>query len=160
MGQHPVPVTRDLLQVRTTTQPLALDEVGPLETTFKHFDAAGVSLDTLLPEIRETLTKTMSILDGRPNSDEGGEDPACYGTLKSSEIKQMATGCFGVTLEYLVNAEALQIKVAQDAKPDEGGQLPGDRVDGLIARLCYAASSVILISSPSHHDIYSVENPA
>ncbi len=102
----------------------------------------------------------MNTLGGRSNSGEGGEDPARYGTLKSSKIKQVATGRFGVTPEYLVNAEVLQIKVAQGAKPGEGGQLPGGKVNGLIARLRYAVPGVTLISPPPHHDIYSIEDLA
>lgn len=100
----------------------------------------------------------MNRLGARSNSGEGGEDPARYGTIRSSKIKQVATGRFGVTPEYLVNAEVLQIKVAQGAKPGEGGQLPGGKVNGLIARLRYAVPGVTLISPPPHHDIYSIED--
>lgn len=102
----------------------------------------------------------MNRLGARSNSGEGGEDPSRYGTIKSSKIKQVATGRFGVTPEYLVNAEVLQIKVAQGAKPGEGGQLPGGKVNGLIAKLRYAVPGVTLISPPPHHDIYSIEDLA
>jgi glutamate synthase (NADPH/NADH) large chain len=102
----------------------------------------------------------MNRLGGRSNSGEGGEDPARYGTERVSKIKQVASGRFGVTPAYLVNAEVLQIKVAQGAKPGEGGQLPGGKVNGLIARLRYAVPGVTLISPPPHHDIYSIEDLA
>ncbi len=160
VDQRPVSMIRDLLQVKTAAQPLALDEVEPLEAIFKRFDAAGISLGALSPEAHEALAEAMNTLGGRSNSGEGGEDPARYGTLKSSKIKQVATGRFGVTPEYLVNAEVLQIKVAQGAKPGEGGQLPGGKVNGLIARLRYAVPGVTLISPPPHHDIYSIEDLA
>lgn len=159
VDQRPVSMIRDLLQVKTAAQPLALDEVEPLEAIFKRFDAAGIS-SALSPEAHEALAEAMNTLGGRSNSGEGGEDPARYGTLKSSKIKQVATGRFGVTPEYLVNAEVLQIKVAQGAKPGEGGQLPGGKVNGLIARLRYAVPGVTLISPPPHHDIYSIEDLA
>ena len=151
---------RDLLKVKEAAQPLSLDEVEPLESIFKRFDAAGISLGALSPEAHEAIAEAMNRIGGRSNSGEGGEDPARYGTLKSSKIKQVATGRFGVTPEYLVNAEVLQIKVAQGAKPGEGGQLPGGKVNGLIARLRYAVPGVTLISPPPHHDIYSIEDLA
>ena len=157
---RPVSMIRDLLKVKVADQPLSLDEVEPLESIFKRFDAAGISLGALSPEAHEALAEAMNRLGGRSNSGEGGEDPARYGTIKSSKIKQVATGRFGVTPEYLVNAEVLQIKVAQGAKPGEGGQLPGGKVNGLIARLRYAVPGVTLISPPPHHDIYSIEDLA
>ena len=153
---RPVSMLRDLLQVKLTDTPLSLDEVEPLEAIFKRFDAAGISLGALSPEAHEALAEAMNRLGARSNSGEGGEDPARYGTIKSSKIKQIATGRFGVTPEYLVNAEVLQIKVAQGAKPGEGGQLPGGKVNGLIAKLRYAVPGVTLISPPPHHDIYPV----
>ncbi|MGH8466130.1 MAG: glutamate synthase-related protein, partial [Pseudomonas sp.] len=122
------------------------------------FDSAGISLGALSPEAHEALAEAMNRLGARSNSGEGGEDPARYGTIRSSKIKQVATGRFGVTPEYLVNAEVLQIKVAQGAKPGEGGQLPGGKVNGLIAKLRYAVPGVTLISPPPHHDIYSIED--
>ncbi|MFC0667627.1 glutamate synthase large subunit [Azotobacter chroococcum] len=160
VDQRPVSMLRDLLKVRETAQPLALDEVEPLEAILKRFDSAGISLGALSPEAHEALAEAMNRLGARSNSGEGGEDPARYGTAKSSKIKQVATGRFGVTPEYLVNAEVLQIKVAQGAKPGEGGQLPGGKVNGLIARLRYAVPGVTLISPPPHHDIYSIEDLA
>ncbi|MFN3768654.1 MAG: glutamate synthase large subunit [Ectopseudomonas guguanensis] len=157
---RPVSMIRDLLKVKESATPISLDEVEPLQSIFKRFDAAGISLGALSPEAHEALAEAMNRLGGRSNSGEGGEDPARYGTIKSSKIKQVATGRFGVTPEYLVNAEVLQIKVAQGAKPGEGGQLPGGKVNGLIARLRYAVPGVTLISPPPHHDIYSIEDLA
>lgn len=151
---------RDLLKVKESATPISLAEVEPLQSIFKRFDAAGISLGALSPEAHEALAEAMNRLGGRSNSGEGGEDPARYGTIKSSKIKQVATGRFGVTPEYLVNAEVLQIKVAQGAKPGEGGQLPGGKVNGLIAKLRYAVPGVTLISPPPHHDIYSIEDLA
>ena len=100
----------------------------------------------------------MNTIGGRSNSGEGGEDPSRYGTIRNSKIKQIASGRFGVTPAYLTSAEVLQIKVAQGAKPGEGGQLPGGKVNGLIARLRYSVPGVTLISPPPHHDIYSIED--
>lgn len=160
VDQRPVSMLRDLLKVKEAAQPLALEEVEPLEAILKRFDSAGISLGALSPEAHEALAEAMNRLGARSNSGEGGEDPARYGTVKSSKIKQVATGRFGVTPEYLVNAEVLQIKVAQGAKPGEGGQLPGGKVNGLIARLRYAVPGVTLISPPPHHDIYSIEDLA
>ena len=102
----------------------------------------------------------MNRLGGRSNSGEGGEDPARYGTERTSKIKQVASGRFGVTPHYLVNAEVLQIKIAQGAKPGEGGQLPGGKVNEMIARLRYSRPASALISPPPHHDIYSIEDLA
>ncbi|MCW2268642.1 MULTISPECIES: glutamate synthase large subunit [Pseudomonas] len=158
VDKRPVSMIRDLLQVKVADQPLALEEIEPLDAILKRFDSAGISLGALSPEAHEALAEAMNRLGARSNSGEGGEDPARYGTIKSSKIKQVATGRFGVTPEYLVNAEVLQIKVAQGAKPGEGGQLPGGKVNGLIARLRYAVPGVTLISPPPHHDIYSIED--
>ncbi|MGE7990378.1 glutamate synthase large subunit [Pseudomonas sp. NPDC089554] len=158
VDQRPVSMIRDLLKVKVADQPLALEQVEPLEEILKRFDSAGISLGALSPEAHEALAEAMNRLGARSNSGEGGEDPARYGTIKSSKIKQVATGRFGVTPEYLVNAEVLQIKVAQGAKPGEGGQLPGGKVNGLIAKLRYAVPGVTLISPPPHHDIYSIED--
>jgi len=160
VDQRPVSMIRDLLKVKVADQALPLDQVEPLEAILKRFDSAGISLGALSPEAHEALAEAMNRLGARSNSGEGGEDPARYGTLKSSKIKQVATGRFGVTPEYLVNAEVLQIKVAQGAKPGEGGQLPGGKVNGLIAKLRYAVPGVTLISPPPHHDIYSIEDLA
>ncbi|AIZ35154.1 glutamate synthase large subunit [Pseudomonas sp. K1(2024)] len=160
VDQRPVSMLRDLLKVKVADQALALEQVEPVEAILKRFDSAGISLGALSPEAHEALAEAMNRLGARSNSGEGGEDPARYGTLKSSKIKQVATGRFGVTPEYLVNAEVLQIKVAQGAKPGEGGQLPGGKVNGLIAKLRYAVPGVTLISPPPHHDIYSIEDLA
>ncbi len=160
VDQRPVSMIRDLLKVKVADEALPLDQVEPLEAILKRFDSAGISLGALSPEAHEALAEAMNRLGARSNSGEGGEDPARYGTIKSSKIKQVATGRFGVTPEYLVNAEVLQIKVAQGAKPGEGGQLPGGKVNGLIAKLRYAVPGVTLISPPPHHDIYSIEDLA
>ncbi|UBM25060.1 glutamate synthase large subunit [Pseudomonas sp. p1(2021b)] len=160
VDQRPVSMIRDLLKVKVADQALPLEQVEPLEEILKRFDSAGISLGALSPEAHEALAEAMNRLGARSNSGEGGEDPARYGTIRSSKIKQVATGRFGVTPEYLVNAEVLQIKVAQGAKPGEGGQLPGGKVNGLIARLRYAVPGVTLISPPPHHDIYSIEDLA
>lgn len=160
VDQRPVSMIRDLLKVKVADQPLPLEQIEPLDAILKRFDSAGISLGALSPEAHEALAEAMNRLGARSNSGEGGEDPARYGTLKSSKIKQVATGRFGVTPEYLVNAEVLQIKVAQGAKPGEGGQLPGGKVNGLIAKLRYAVPGVTLISPPPHHDIYSIEDLA
>ncbi|WP_070086008.1 glutamate synthase large subunit [Pseudomonas sp. NBRC 111126] len=160
VDQRPVSMIRDLLKVKVADQPLALEQVEPLEAILKRFDSAGISLGALSPEAHEALAEAMNRLGARSNSGEGGEDPSRYGTIRSSKIKQVATGRFGVTPEYLVNAEVLQIKVAQGAKPGEGGQLPGGKVNGLIAKLRYAVPGVTLISPPPHHDIYSIEDLA
>ncbi|WP_085677952.1 MULTISPECIES: glutamate synthase large subunit [unclassified Pseudomonas] len=160
VDQRPVSMIRDLLKVKVADEALPLDQIEPLEAILKRFDSAGISLGALSPEAHEALAEAMNRLGARSNSGEGGEDPSRYGTIKSSKIKQVATGRFGVTPEYLVNAEVLQIKVAQGAKPGEGGQLPGGKVNGLIAKLRYAVPGVTLISPPPHHDIYSIEDLA
>ncbi len=160
VNNRPVATLRDMLKLRGDVAPVRLDEVEPLEAIFKRFDSAGMSLGALSPEAHEALAEAMNRLGGRSNSGEGGEDPARYGTIKSSKIKQVASGRFGVTPQYLINAEVLQIKIAQGAKPGEGGQLPGGKVNSLIARLRYSVPGVTLISPPPHHDIYSIEDLA
>lgn len=157
---RPVAAIRDLLSLRTDTQPIELDEVESLESILPRFDSAGMSLGALSPEAHEAIAMAMNRLGGRSNSGEGGEDPKRFGTDRVSKIKQVASGRFGVTPHYLVNAEVLQIKVAQGAKPGEGGQLPGGKVNGLIAELRYSVPGVTLISPPPHHDIYSIEDLA
>ena len=159
VNNRPVATLRDLLKVKTQN-PIPLDEVEPLESIIKRFDSAGMSLGALSPEAHEALAEAMNRLGGRSNSGEGGEDEARYGTIRTSKIKQVASGRFGVTPHYLVNAEVIQIKVAQGAKPGEGGQLPGGKVNNLIARLRYSVPGVTLISPPPHHDIYSIEDLA
>ncbi|MCO5785716.1 glutamate synthase large subunit [Pseudomonas sp. G11-1] len=160
VNQRPVSTLRDLLQLREDQTPIPLSEVEPLDSLFKRFDSAGISLGALSPEAHEAIAEAMNRLGARSNSGEGGEDPARYGSIRTSKIKQIASGRFGVTPEYLVNAEVLQIKLAQGAKPGEGGQLPGGKVNELIARLRYAVPGVTLISPPPHHDIYSIEDLA
>lgn len=159
VNNRPVTAFRDLLKLRDT-QAISIDEVEPIEAILKRFDSAGMSLGALSPEAHEALATAMNRLGGRSNSGEGGEDPARYGTEKNSKIKQVASGRFGVTPAYLASAEVLQIKVAQGAKPGEGGQLPGDKVNEQIAKLRYAKPGVALISPPPHHDIYSIEDLA
>ena len=159
VDSRPVATLRDLFKLRDTPS-ISIEDVEPLETIVKRFDSAGMSLGALSPEAHETLAEAMNRLGARSNSGEGGEDPARYGTLKMSKIKQIASGRFGVTPHYLVNAEVLQIKVAQGAKPGEGGQLPGDKVNEYIGKLRYARPGVALISPPPHHDIYSIEDLA
>ncbi|WP_440996378.1 glutamate synthase large subunit [Arhodomonas sp. SL1] len=151
---------RDLFRLKPGTEAIPVEEVEPLTEILKRFDSAGMSLGALSPEAHEALAIAMNRLGGRSNSGEGGEDPARYGTERMSKIKQVASGRFGVTPHYLVNAEVLQIKVAQGAKPGEGGQLPGHKVNHMIARLRYSKPGVALISPPPHHDIYSIEDLA
>lgn len=160
VNERPVATLRDLMDVQPAGPPVALDEVEPVEDILMRFDSAGMSLGALSPEAHEALAIAMNRIGARSNSGEGGEDPARYGSERMSKIKQVASGRFGVTAEYLVNAEVLQIKVAQGAKPGEGGQLPGHKVNDMIARLRYAKPGVGLISPPPHHDIYSIEDLA
>jgi len=160
VNQRQPATLRDLLEPHSERPPIALDQVEPIEAILTRFDSAGMSLGALSPEAHEALAIAMNRLGGRSNSGEGGEDPSRYGTEKSSKIKQVASGRFGVTPSYLVHAEVIQIKIAQGAKPGEGGQLPGHKVNELIARLRYAKPGVGLISPPPHHDIYSIEDLA
>jgi glutamate synthase (NADPH/NADH) large chain len=153
-------VLRDLLALRLSDDPLDLEEVEPVERILCRFESGAMSLGALSPEAHEALAIAMNRLGALSNSGEGGEDPARFGTEKVSRIKQVASGRFGVTPHYLVNAEVLQIKIAQGAKPGEGGQLPGSKVDSMIARLRYALPGTPLISPPPHHDIYSIEDLA
>ncbi|MFN3397175.1 MAG: glutamate synthase large subunit, partial [Sulfurimicrobium sp.] len=160
VNERPVAMLRDLMKLKLDAHPIAIDEVEPVEAILKRFDSAAMSLGALSPEAHEALAQGMNRLGGRSNSGEGGEDPARYGTDKMSRIKQVASGRFGVTPHYLVNAEVLQIKIAQGAKPGEGGQLPGDKVSPMIARLRCSKPGISLISPPPHHDIYSIEDLA
>ncbi len=160
VNDRPVTVLRDLLTLRTNTTSIPVDEVEPVEAILRRFDSAGMSLGALSPEAHEALAEAMNTIGGRSNSGEGGEDPKRYGTNKTSKIKQVASGRFGVTPAYLVSAEVLQIKIAQGAKPGEGGQLPGHKVNEMIARLRFSSPGVALISPPPHHDIYSIEDLA
>jgi glutamate synthase domain-containing protein 2/glutamate synthase domain-containing protein 1/glutamate synthase domain-containing protein 3 len=149
---------RGLLRFRDGSEPIPLDEVEPAPEIVKRFKSGGMSLGALSPEAHEVLAAGMNRLGGRSNTGEGGEDPARFGDERRSSIKQVASGRFGVTVNYLVNADELQIKVAQGAKPGEGGQLPGHKVDRYIAGLRHSTPGVGLISPPPHHDIYSIED--
>jgi glutamate synthase (NADPH/NADH) large chain len=160
VNARPVATIRDLLEPVLADEPLPIEAVEPVESIFRRFDSAGMSLGALSPEAHEALATAMNRIGARSNSGEGGEDPARFGTDRVSKIKQIASGRFGVTPHYLVNAEVLQIKIAQGAKPGEGGQLPGGKVNELIARLRYSVPGVTLISPPPHHDIYSIEDLA
>ncbi|WP_148861711.1 glutamate synthase large subunit [Marinobacter fonticola] len=160
VNERPVATLRDLLGFKPGIKAVELDTVEPVEKIFPRFDSAAMSLGALSPEAHEALAMAMNTLGGRSNSGEGGEDPARYGTDRRSKIKQVASGRFGVTAQYLRSADVMQIKVAQGAKPGEGGQLPGGKVNELIARLRYSVPGVTLISPPPHHDIYSIEDLA
>lgn len=159
VNERGVATIRDMFALKSSNA-ISIDEVEPAEALYPRFDTAAMSLGALSPEAHEALAVAMNELGGRSNSGEGGEDPARHGTIKRSKIKQVASGRFGVTPEYLANAEVMQIKVAQGAKPGEGGQLPGGKVNALIARLRYSVPGVTLISPPPHHDIYSIEDLA
>jgi glutamate synthase domain-containing protein 2/glutamate synthase domain-containing protein 1/glutamate synthase domain-containing protein 3 len=154
---------RGLLQLKPHGPPVPLEEVEPATQIVKHFTTGAMSLGSLSREAHETLAIAMNRLGGRSNTGEGGEDAARYvpdenGDRRRSAIKQVASGRFGVTIHYLVNADQLQIKMAQGAKPGEGGQLPGHKVDSYIARIRNSTPGVGLISPPPHHDIYSIED--
>ncbi len=160
VNDRPVATLRDLMKIQPAGPPVPLHEVESIEKILPRFDSAGMSLGALSPEAHEALAIAMNRIGGRSNSGEGGEDPARYGTERRSKIKQVASGRFGVTAEYLVSAEVIQIKIAQGAKPGEGGQLPGHKVNDMIAKLRFAKPGVGLISPPPHHDIYSIEDLA
>src|SRR2546428_6123746 len=139
---------------------IPLDGVEPASAMTKRFCTGAMSFGSLSAPAHETVAIAMNRLGGRSNSGEGGEDPTRFGTDRNSAIKQVASARFGVTAEYLVNASELQIKIAQGAKPGEGGQLPGHKVDAIIARTRHSTPGVTLISPPPHHDIYSIEDLA
>ncbi|WP_051282690.1 glutamate synthase large subunit [Silanimonas lenta] len=160
VDERPPSALRDLFAIEPLGPPVPLEAVEPASAILARFDSAGMSLGALSPEAHEALAIAMNRLGCRSNSGEGGEDPARHGTERRSKIKQVASGRFGVTPGYLVNAEVLQIKIAQGAKPGEGGQLPGHKVDATIARLRHARPGIGLISPPPHHDIYSIEDLA
>ncbi|HEU4747048.1 MAG TPA: glutamate synthase-related protein, partial [Gemmatimonadaceae bacterium] len=140
--------------------PIPIEAVEPAASITRRFCTGAMSFGALGAEAHETLAIAMNRLGGRSNSGEGGEDPARFGTDRNSAIKQVASARFGVTAEYLVNASELQIKIAQGAKPGEGGQLPGHKVDAIIAKTRHSTPGVTLISPPPHHDIYSIEDLA
>jgi glutamate synthase domain-containing protein 2/glutamate synthase domain-containing protein 1/glutamate synthase domain-containing protein 3 len=154
---------RGLMKLRPAGEPVPLDEVEPATEIVKRFTTGAMSLGALGREAHETLAIAMNRLGARSNTGEGGEDPSRYtpdvnGDSRRSAIKQIASGRFGVHIHYLVNADQLQIKMAQGAKPGEGGQLPGHKVDEYIARIRSSTPGVGLISPPPHHDIYSIED--
>jgi glutamate synthase (NADPH/NADH) large chain len=167
-------VLRDLLEIRAAAQALPVDAVEPAGNLYRRFIASAMSLGSLSPEAHQTITVAMNQLGGRSNTGEGGEDPAVYAPdvdlplvgnrvpshLLNNKVKQVASARFGVTAQYLMHAEELEIKIAQGSKPGEGGQLPGHKVTELIARLRHAQPGVTLISPPPHHDIYSIEDLA
>jgi glutamate synthase domain-containing protein 2/glutamate synthase domain-containing protein 1/glutamate synthase domain-containing protein 3 len=157
---------RDLLEIRPAGPEMTLDQVEAPNSITRRFVASAMSFGSLSPEAHQTITEAMNTLGARSNTGEGGEDPAVYApmngapSLLNNKIKQVASARFGVTAEYLAHAEELEIKIAQGAKPGEGGQLPGHKVTELIARLRHAQPGMQLISPPPHHDIYSIEDLA
>jgi glutamate synthase domain-containing protein 2/glutamate synthase domain-containing protein 1/glutamate synthase domain-containing protein 3 len=149
---------RGLMKLRTLERPLPIEEIEPATEIVKRFTTGAMSLGALSREAHETLAQAMNRMGAKSNTGEGGEDPARFLDDRISKIKQVASGRFGVTAHYLVNAEQIQIKMAQGAKPGEGGQLPGHKVDDYIARIRSSTPGVGLISPPPHHDIYSIED--
>jgi len=149
---------RGLLEIRSDQTPVPIEEVEPWTAIVKRFATGAMSLGSLSREAHENLALAMNEIGGKSNTGEGGEDPARYHDNRRSAIKQVASGRFGVTIDYLVNADELQIKMAQGAKPGEGGQLPGVKVDDYIGKIRHSTPGVGLISPPPHHDIYSIED--
>jgi glutamate synthase domain-containing protein 2/glutamate synthase domain-containing protein 1/glutamate synthase domain-containing protein 3 len=149
---------RGLMRIRTDLEPVPLEEVEPAQEIVKRFATGAMSLGSISTPSHETLARAMNRLGGRSNTGEGGEDPRRFADDRRSAIKQVASGRFGVTIHYLVNADQLQIKMAQGAKPGEGGQLPGHKVDRYIGSIRHSTPGVGLISPPPHHDIYSIED--
>jgi len=165
MQSRPPIHLRDLLDFKPANAPISVEEVESITSIRKRFVTPGMSLGALSPEAHKTLNVAMNRIGAKSDSGEGGEDPAHFhpepnGDNPSAKIKQVASGRFGVTAEYLNQCEELEIKVAQGAKPGEGGQLPGIKVTELIARLRHSTPGVTLISPPPHHDIYSIEDLA
>ena len=151
---------RDFFEFKSDLEPVDINSVESVEDITWRFTSAAMSLGSISPEAHEAIAEAMNTIGGQSNSGEGGEDRARFNTIKNSKIKQIASGRFGVTPEYLRSAEEIQIKVAQGAKPGEGGQLPGSKVTPLIASLRCTIPGVTLISPPPHHDIYSIEDLA
>ncbi|MGC2660168.1 MAG: glutamate synthase large subunit [Bryobacteraceae bacterium] len=154
---------RGLMELKTLPKPIPVEEVEPASEIVKRFATGAMSFGSISTEAHETLAIAMNRIGGRSNTGEGGEDEARFAPLpngdsRRSAVKQVASGRFGVTAHYLVNADDLQIKIAQGAKPGEGGQLPGHKVDSVIARVRHSIPGVGLISPPPHHDIYSIED--
>jgi glutamate synthase domain-containing protein 2/glutamate synthase domain-containing protein 1/glutamate synthase domain-containing protein 3 len=163
-AQQPISF-KDMMELVPKHAPIPIDEVEPVEDIRTRFTSAGMSLGALSPEAHETLAIAMNRIGGKSNSGEGGEDPERFkrrpnGDLANSAIKQVASGRFGVTAAYLASAKEIEIKMAQGAKPGEGGQLPGHKVSAIIAKLRHTVPGVMLISPPPHHDIYSIEDLA
>ncbi len=163
-ANHPITI-KDLLEFAPAGTPIPIEEVEPIEDIRRRFTTAGMSLGALSRESHEALAIAMNRIGGKSNSGEGGEDPERFkmlpnGDSANSAIKQIASGRFGVTAAYLASAKEIEIKMAQGAKPGEGGQLPGHKVSGYIARLRNTVPGVMLISPPPHHDIYSIEDLA
>ena len=162
--EEPLTTLRDLLELRPAGDPVPIEQVEPLEDIVKRFVVTAMSLGSLSPEAHSTLAIAMNRLGGRSNSGEGGEDPEWYAEkgpdVPHNKVKQVASGRFGVTTKYLSMAEELEIKVAQGAKPGEGGQLPGFKVSEFVARMRHSIEGLSLISPPPHHDIYSIEDLA
>jgi glutamate synthase (NADPH/NADH) large chain len=164
-------VIREMLEMRPAGAEVPVELVEPESALFKRFVSSAMSLGSLSPEAHETITIAMNMIGARSNTGEGGEDPAAYlpqigedgverPSLLNNKVKQVASARFGVTAEYLAHAEEIEIKIAQGAKPGEGGQLPAYKVTELIARLRHAQMGISLISPPPHHDIYSIEDLA
>ncbi len=156
---------RGCWDLKLADEPIPLDEVEPAARIVRRFATGAMSFGSISKEAHENLAIAMNRIGGRSNSGEGGEDEARFvplpnGDSRRSAIKQVASARFGVTAHYLVNADELQIKIAQGAKPGEGGQLPGHKVDEAIARVRHSVPGVTLISPPPHHDIYSIEDLA
>lgn len=164
VDDKPTPIfIRDLMDYKRN--PIDINEVEPIENITKRFVTGAMSYGSISREAHEAMALAMNILGGRSNTGEGGEDPERYkkredGLSTRSAIKQVASGRFGVTSEYLMNADEIQIKIAQGAKPGEGGQLPGHKVDKIIAKTRHSIPGISLISPPPHHDIYSIEDLA
>ncbi|MDD4032099.1 MAG: glutamate synthase large subunit [Bacteroidales bacterium] len=164
VDEKPSPIfIRDLMDYKRN--PIDIDEVEPVENILKRFVTGAMSFGSISREAHEAMAMAMNAIGGRSNTGEGGEDPERYkkredGLNTRSAIKQVASGRFGVTAEYLVNADEIQIKMAQGAKPGEGGQLPGHKVDKIIAKTRHSIPGISLISPPPHHDIYSIEDLA
>ncbi|MBY5993563.1 glutamate synthase large subunit [Ferrimonas balearica] len=160
VDQRPTATLRDLLALKPGQDAVESDAVEGAERLYWRFDTAAMSIGALGPEAHEALAVAMNTLGGHSNSGEGGEDPRRFNSPGNSRIKQVASGRFGVTAAYLMSADVIQIKVAQGAKPGEGGQLPGHKVSAEIATLRFSRPGVTLISPPPHHDIYSIEDLA
>src|SRR5437588_10057490 len=154
-----------MMDFRPSPKPVPLEEVEPVTAIVKRFKTGAMSFGSISKEAHEALAIAMNRIGGKSNTGEGGEEPERFipdadGTSRRSAIKQVASARFGVTAHYLVNADVLQIKMAQGSKPGEGGQLPGNKVSEEIATVRYSTPGIGLISPPPHHDIYSIEDLA